>query len=209
MAFLDQRQHLADGHRGACGHLIQCLAAAVAHRHLRAARQRLHTFAVHSGRQRFRSVAPQIPGPPQQLRHGAAGASLGAAVIPLRDIRQHVMRAIPGQRRGLPRPPQGAGEHASLGESIGERLPQPHPGLNRLMLAGGGERDIRSSGVLSGNAPCGLPMPQQHQATGLGGIVAANNRVSHTSYCTRTPTFTRQSTSGQILSGDSRRRPRL
>ena len=97
--------------------------------------------------------------------------------------RTHIEIAISGQLRRLLGSAQRTGEHAPLRETLGKRLTQPFAGGTSLIAANVSQRNIGAAGVLSGFAPHGLPVTQQHQAArgDCGSGIASQLSFSHVS----------------------------
>lgn len=134
-------------------------------------------------RERPRSVAPHIPSETARRAHILTRTALGTAVIPFRDFGKHLKIAISGQLRRLLGSAQRTGEHAPLRETLGKRLTQPFAGGTSLIAANVSQRNIGAAGVLSGFAPHGLPVTQQHQAArdDCGSGIASQLSFSHVS----------------------------
>ena len=79
-----------------------------------------------------------------------------AAVVPLEQVLVVRLRRQPRQLRGVPRAGQRAAEHQSRVEAGEQR-----PGLGGAAPPGRGERDVGPPGVPAGEAPLGLPVPEQ------------------------------------------------
>ena len=134
----------------------------------------------------FGNVSTQSPSSDSgsdRRAHILTRTALGTAVIPFRDFGKHLKIAISGQLRRLLGSAQRTGEHAPLRETLGKRLTQPFAGGTSLIAANVSQRNIGAAGVLSGFAPHGLPVTQQHQAArgDCGSGIASQLSFSHVS----------------------------
>ena len=159
------------------------LTRTVVHGHLLAVRQSFNPIAFQRFGKCLRTVAPHIPSETAHRTHFLARTPFGTAVIPFRDFRSTSKSPYPASCAVCWALRNGLANMHPLRETLGKRLTQPFAGGTSLIAANVSQRNIGAAGVLSGFAPHGLPVTQQHQAArgDYGSGIASQLSFSHVS----------------------------